>query len=313
MKPARDDSLDVLIVGLGAMACLTGARLTRSGARTAVAGTWTAGLAAVREQGVIVEDPFAPPGTRPDQGSPAPVEVRVFDRRLPAPRTPFVLVLVKAHQTASVAPYVDKIRYNPGHLHHVERDKSISDKVSWLVAIARDTDTAIRIGVNCGSVAPAFLERFPGDQLEALVQSALYHCQLMEDLGFERFVVSLKDSDPAKVIEVNRSHLDADPPLALIQKRVAAVGEHVDYFQSQGCICILYEMPLDPSLRDLKVPGAVRQAMETRFPAHAYDWIVFDRSVHYETSDGIHLRKEGARQLTLEFLRQVDAIALAAR
>ena len=43
-------------------------------------------------------------------------------------------------------------------------------------SVARDTDSAVRIGVNCGSVAPEFLERYPGDQLEALVQSALYHC-----------------------------------------------------------------------------------------------------------------------------------------
>ena len=116
---------------------------------------------------------------------------------------------------ASVAPYVDKIRYNPGHLHHVERDKSIADKVAWLVAIARDTDSAIRIGVNCGSVAPAFLERYPDDQLEAIVQSALYHCQLMEDLGFDRFVVSLKDSDPDKVIEANRRFAAARPDVPL--------------------------------------------------------------------------------------------------
>ena len=118
---------------------------------------------------------------------------------------------------AAVAPHVDKIRYNPGHLHHVERDKSIAEKVAWLVAIARDTDTAIRIGVNCGSVAPAFLAQHPGDQLEALVQSALYHCQLMDDLGFERFVVSLKDSDPAKVVAAKRrfAALRPDVPLHL--------------------------------------------------------------------------------------------------
>jgi len=118
---------------------------------------------------------------------------------------------------AAVAPHVDKIRYNPGHLHHVERDKSIADKVGWLVAIARNTDTAIRIGVNCGSVAPAFLAQYPGDQLEALVQSALYHCQLMDDLGFDRFVVSLKDSDPAKVVAANRrfAALRPDVPLHL--------------------------------------------------------------------------------------------------
>ena len=116
---------------------------------------------------------------------------------------------------ASVAPHVDKIRYNPGHLHHVEREKSIAQKVGWLVAVARDTDTAIRIGVNCGSVAPDFLQRFPADQLEALVQSALYHCQLMEDLGFDRFIVSLKDSDPEKVVAANRRFAAERPDVPL--------------------------------------------------------------------------------------------------
>jgi len=104
---------------------------------------------------------------------------------------------------SKVGPFVDKIRYNPGHLHHLERDRAIADKVRWLANVARDTDCAIRIGVNCGSVAPAFLERYPGDQLEAIVQSALHHCRLLEDTGFERFVVSLKDSDPAKVVAAN--------------------------------------------------------------------------------------------------------------
>src|SRR3984893_17806398 len=37
-----------------------------------------------------------------------------------------------------VGPHVDKIRYNPGHLHHIEKKKSIPDKVRWLVDIARD-------------------------------------------------------------------------------------------------------------------------------------------------------------------------------
>jgi (E)-4-hydroxy-3-methylbut-2-enyl-diphosphate synthase len=81
--------------------------------------------------------------------------------------------------------------------------------------VARDTDCAIRIGVNCGSVAPEFLERYPGDQLEALVQSTLYHCGLMEEMGFERFVVSLKDSDPDKVIEANRHFSQARPDVPL--------------------------------------------------------------------------------------------------
>jgi (E)-4-hydroxy-3-methylbut-2-enyl-diphosphate synthase len=116
---------------------------------------------------------------------------------------------------AEVGPHVDKIRYNPGHLHHVERSKSVRDKVAWLVAVARDTDCALRIGVNCGSIAPEFLHRYPHDQLEALVQSALYHCDLMEELGFTRYIVSLKDSDPAKVVESNRRFARVRPYVPL--------------------------------------------------------------------------------------------------
>src|SRR5215471_20081124 len=116
-----------------------------------------------------------------------------------------------------VAPHVDKIRYNPGHLHHIQKSRSIEQKVGWLVDIAREHNLAIRIGVNCGSVAPAFLEKYPGDQLSALVESAVWHCELMDRLGFDRFVVSLKDSDPAKVLEANRRFAArrADVPLHL--------------------------------------------------------------------------------------------------
>src|SRR5712692_5954271 len=42
-----------------------------------------------------------------------------------------------------VAPFVDKIRYNPGHLHHIEKAKSIPEKVHWLSDVARDNDVAV--------------------------------------------------------------------------------------------------------------------------------------------------------------------------
>jgi (E)-4-hydroxy-3-methylbut-2-enyl-diphosphate synthase len=114
-----------------------------------------------------------------------------------------------------VAPHVDKIRYNPGHLHHIEKAKSVPQKVRWLVDIARDHHIAIRIGVNCGSVAPSFLEQFPGDQLRAIVESAAWHCGLMDEFGFSDFVVSLKDSDPAKVMEANRRFAERRPDVPL--------------------------------------------------------------------------------------------------
>src|SRR6202171_1867691 len=114
-----------------------------------------------------------------------------------------------------VAPHVDKIRYNPGHLHHIEKSKTIEQKVKWLVDVARDNDVAVRIGVNCGSVPPAFLDKYPGDQLAAIVESAAYHCDLMDNLGFTRFVVSLKDSDPNKVMDANRRFSERRPDVPL--------------------------------------------------------------------------------------------------
>jgi (E)-4-hydroxy-3-methylbut-2-enyl-diphosphate synthase len=114
-----------------------------------------------------------------------------------------------------VAPHVDKVRYNPGHLWHHEKDKPVCEKVAWLVAVARDHDLAIRIGVNCGSVDPELKARFPGDDVQAMVESALEHCRYLDDLGFPRYVVSLKDSHPRKVIEANRRFASARPDVPL--------------------------------------------------------------------------------------------------
>ena len=116
---------------------------------------------------------------------------------------------------AKIAGSVDKIRYNPGHLHHHEKQKSVRDKVRWITDVARDHGCAIRIGVNCGSVAPEFLQRFPGNQMKAIVESAVYHCELMEEFGFENYIVSLKDSDPQKVVDVNEQFSDRLPHVPL--------------------------------------------------------------------------------------------------
>ena len=116
---------------------------------------------------------------------------------------------------AKIASSVDKIRYNPGHLHHHEKQKSVLEKVQWLVDVARDHGNAIRIGVNCGSVAPEFLDRYPDDQMKAIVESAAYHCNLLEDFHFENYVVSLKDSDPQKVVEANEQFSERLPHVPL--------------------------------------------------------------------------------------------------
>ena len=134
-----------------------------------------------------------------------------------------------------VAPHVDKIRYNPGHLHHHEKEKSVADKVAFIAETAAAHDCALRVGVNCGSIDPRMLERYPGDHVSAIVASAAEHCALLDQFGFQRYVVSLKDSDWKQVVEVNRRfaaerpdvplHLGVTeagmPPEGIIKTRVA--------------------------------------------------------------------------------------------
>jgi (E)-4-hydroxy-3-methylbut-2-enyl-diphosphate synthase len=114
-----------------------------------------------------------------------------------------------------VAPHVDKIRYNPGHLHHHERSKPVRDKVAFLAEIAVKHDVALRVGVNCGSVDPDKAGRFAGDSVAEMVESALEHAAMLDDLGFTRFVVSLKDSDPRKVVDANRRFAERRPDVPL--------------------------------------------------------------------------------------------------
>jgi (E)-4-hydroxy-3-methylbut-2-enyl-diphosphate synthase len=115
-----------------------------------------------------------------------------------------------------VAPHVDKIRYNPGHLYHHERSKPWQDKVRFLVETAGEHDCAIRVGVNCGSVDPAKkVELAAADPLAPMLASALEHCELLDSLGFTRYCVSLKDSDPSQVVEINRRFAVERPDVPL--------------------------------------------------------------------------------------------------
>jgi (E)-4-hydroxy-3-methylbut-2-enyl-diphosphate synthase len=115
-----------------------------------------------------------------------------------------------------VAPHVDKVRYNPGHLYHHEREKPWREKVQYLAQVAADNDCAIRVGVNCGSVDPDKRDRYDADDsITPMLESALEHCDALDEFGFTRYCVSLKDSDPRKVIEVNRRFSERRPDVPL--------------------------------------------------------------------------------------------------
>ncbi|MDP6478219.1 MAG: (E)-4-hydroxy-3-methylbut-2-enyl-diphosphate synthase [Nitrospinaceae bacterium] len=114
-----------------------------------------------------------------------------------------------------VAPFVNKIRYNPGHLFHLEKDKSIREKVKFIIDAARANSCAVRIGVNCGSIDPEYKEKYKDDPVEGMVRCAVDHCQMLDDLKFEDYCVSLKDSDSDKVIDANRRFSKERPDVPL--------------------------------------------------------------------------------------------------
>ena len=115
-----------------------------------------------------------------------------------------------------VAPFVQKLRYNPGHLYHLEREKPVQEKVRYLVDVAREHGCAMRIGVNAGSVDPEKLSKYShDDSITPMLESALEHCTMLDDLGFDQYCVSLKDSDPNKVIDANIRFAEARPDVPL--------------------------------------------------------------------------------------------------
>jgi (E)-4-hydroxy-3-methylbut-2-enyl-diphosphate synthase len=115
-----------------------------------------------------------------------------------------------------VARHVDKIRYNPGHLYHHEPQKPWQEKVRYLAAVAASHDCALRVGVNCGSVDPA-KKSVPShaDGVSPMLESAWEHSEFLDSIGFVRYCVSLKDSDPRRVVAANRRFAERRPDIPL--------------------------------------------------------------------------------------------------
>jgi (E)-4-hydroxy-3-methylbut-2-enyl-diphosphate synthase len=133
------------------------------------------------------------------------------------PNANLVIDLQENYRLAEkVAPFVQKLRYNPGHLYHLEREKPVTEKVRYLVDVARAHGCAMRIGVNAGSVDPEKVEKYAKeDSITPMLESAIEHCQMLDDLGFDQYVVSLKDSDPNKVIDANVRFAEQRPDVPL--------------------------------------------------------------------------------------------------
>ena len=82
----------------------------------------------------------------------------------------------------------DKIRINPGNI-------GGADRVAEVVRVARERNIPIRVGVNSGSLEKDLVEKYHGVTAEGIVESALDKVHMIEDLGYDNLVISIKSSD----------------------------------------------------------------------------------------------------------------------
>ena len=82
----------------------------------------------------------------------------------------------------------DKIRINPGNIGSTERVRAV-------VEVAKERNIPIRVGVNSGSLEKNLVEKYHGVTAEGIVESALDKVKIIEDMGYDNLVISIKSSD----------------------------------------------------------------------------------------------------------------------
>lgn len=89
---------------------------------------------------------------------------------------------------AAIENGADKIRINPGNIGGEERVRAVVEK-------AKEAHVPIRVGVNSGSLEKHLVEKYGGVTAEGLVESAMEKVHMIEDMGYDQLVVSIKSSD----------------------------------------------------------------------------------------------------------------------
>ena len=98
---------------------------------------------------------------------------------------------------AAIECGADKIRINPGNIGSAERVKAVVEK-------AMKYSVPIRIGVNSGSLEKNLLEKYGGVTAEGIVESALQKVEMIERMGYDNLVVSIKSSDVMMCVKAHK-------------------------------------------------------------------------------------------------------------
>ncbi|MCI8522382.1 MAG: flavodoxin-dependent (E)-4-hydroxy-3-methylbut-2-enyl-diphosphate synthase, partial [Lachnospiraceae bacterium] len=97
---------------------------------------------------------------------------------------------------AAIENGADKIRINPGNI-------GSRDKVAEVVKAAKERNIPIRVGVNSGSLERELVERYHGVTAQGIVESALDKVHIIEELGYDNLVISIKSSDVMMCIKAH--------------------------------------------------------------------------------------------------------------
>ena len=101
----------------------------------------------------------------------------------------------------------DKIRINPGNIGSKERIRAVID-------VAKERNIPIRVGVNSGSLEQELVEKYHGVTAEGIVESALDKVHIIEELGYDNLVISIKSSDVMMCVRAHELIADqTDYPL----------------------------------------------------------------------------------------------------
>lgn len=101
----------------------------------------------------------------------------------------------------------DKIRINPGNIGSKENIKAVVD-------VAKERNIPIRVGVNSGSLEKELIQKYGGVTAEGLVESALDKTAIIEELGYDNLVISIKSSDVMMCVKAHELiHTKTDHPL----------------------------------------------------------------------------------------------------
>lgn len=117
-------------------------------------------------------------------------------------QTPLIADVHFSSEVALVAAKVaDKVRINPGNL--VKDHNTASEQFSKLIEVCKKNNTALRIGINHGSLGERIIEKY-GNTPEGMKESAVEWIKMAQDNGFDQLIISLKSSNTKVMVEAYR-------------------------------------------------------------------------------------------------------------